>query len=114
MATLDETPCCGVQFIDMIDDSPESVLVDVCEKKYNENNDWDEYAEPLLQAFLIFTDNVSDNNFGEELADYITKHKLGGVKASRQRRNPNTDNMIRVWIWSPNERNLKAWYRKHN
>ncbi len=116
MATLEETPCCGVQFIDSIqDETPESTLVAVCAKKYEEGeNEWGDYDEPWRQAFLIFTDNVSDSDNGKDLEDYIKEHKLGTVKATRQRRNPNTENMIKVWIWTPNERNLKAWYRKHD
>lgn len=116
MAHLEETPCCGVQFIDSIqDETPKETLLAVCAKKYEDGeNEWGDYSDPWEQAFLVFTDNVSDSDYGNKLAKYITEHKLGGVKATRQRRNPNTTNMIKVWVWTPNERNLKKWYNKHN
>lgn len=111
MTYLNHTACCGLDEIDGIDDTPKNVLVSVCEDKYPDR-EWAEDGDQIgqEQAFILFTDNVSDNNYGVNLAKYIKKNKLGTFTATRARENPNTGNMVRVWVWSPNEKNLKAWY----
>ena len=110
MARLEGTPCCGVNFIDEIsvDSSTTVTLMDVCFKKYE--GEWGEVEE---QAFLIFTDNVSESIAGKNLAKFIEEHELGIIVKTRQRKNPNTGNSVKVWVWSPNERNLKAWYNNN-
>jgi len=113
---LESTPCCGVSFIEGINDTPDHVIYQVCEQKWS---DWD---DDRGQAFLIFTDTTSSmknsrlgsaSYRGEKLAKFIIKHKLGTVISPNQRKNPNSGNMIKAWIWTPNEKNLRKWFKNN-
>lgn len=61
------------------------------------------------QAFMIFSDAVENGN-GKALASYITKNKLGTITATRGRRNPNSNNIIKVWVWSINRKALNKHF----
>jgi hypothetical protein len=50
-------------------------------------------------AFVVFSDSKGCGN-GDRLATVIRKHKLGSVTGTVWKRNPNTGNEIKVWIWS--------------
>ena len=65
------------------------------------------------RAFIIFTDH-KQQTYGKALAKYIKKHKLGKIHVTRSKRNPNTDNMIRVWVWDFNKKNWFKWAKKQN
>lgn len=95
---LESTSCCGLDIFDGLS-NPLQVLNKICRERYSDGG---------TQAFVCFTDTVSNGN-GKNLCDYINKNKLGVVISTRQKKNPNSGNVIKVWIWSPNERNLKAW-----
>lgn len=116
MAYLESSPCCAMDIIDGVDDTPQEVLRSICDEKYPDKEWCDEDEEygsdKKEQAFIVFTDNVSKKDSGGEgLAKYIKKNKLGSFIVTRARRNPNTDHMVKVWVWTPNERNLKRWYK---
>lgn len=49
-------------------------------------------------AMVCFSD-VTRGSRGTRLADYIAEKKLGPVMASQSVRNPNSGNLITVWIW---------------
>lgn len=104
---LDNTNCCGLDEIVGLE-TPLLTLREVCNKKYSED-DWGSCYE---QAFILFTDTVVSRR-GGRLAEYIKKNKLGSLVHTRAKRNPNSDNRIMAWIWSPHESKLKAWYKSH-
>ena len=109
MATLQDTTCCGLDEIEGLEGSPEETLLHVCEEKYDIG--WGDGAK---HAFLMFTDTTKSGR-GKQLAEYIEKHGLGYVDKTRKaRRNPNTGNYVSVWIWSPNEKALKKWWKKES
>lgn len=106
MATLEDTTCCGLDEIDGLNSTPELTLKDICADKYPS---WEDDA--MRHAFILFTD-VWSRGRGRALAAYIKKHKLGIViQTPHLRKNPNSGNRIRVWVWAPNENNLKAWWK---
>lgn len=51
-------------------------------------------------AFIVFSD-IANNN-GDRLAARIKQERLGILKESPERTNPNSLNTIKVWIWAPN------------
>lgn len=107
MAMLRETSCCGLDEIEDLGEGPEQTLLDVCEDKYGQ------WGMDSKQAFLLFSDAVKYGN-GPRLAKYITDNNLGVVYATtRARMNPNSGNNIKVWVWGPNERALRAWWKKN-
>lgn len=124
MVTLNNTECCGVDEISGVYTStPIEVLKYVCREKYTGLDEEDcgcedgcddcHYGDIQAQAYLTFTDAIYNSNGGKRLAQYIKDNKLGTLVSPRERKNPNTGNTIKIWVWSPNERNLKAWYVKN-
>lgn len=108
MAELKETSCCGLYEIDgLMWNSPKENLLDVCADKYDYS-----YGGVTRQAFLMFTDAVGNKN-GSKLASFIRKHGLGVIYETRPRTNPNSRNRIQVWVWGPDERALKSWWKKN-
>lgn len=106
---LSDTTCCGVDEIEGLESTPFKTVLEVCYEKYDEEG----WGGTSNQAFILFTDTMKSGK-GTKLAAYIVKNKLGTIAAPlRARRNPNSGNMIKAWIWSPNETNLKAWWKKN-
>lgn len=105
MATINGLECCGVNVIDQIaDQTPKSVIEQVCESKFNQEDDC---------AFYIFTD-IQKMIWGTALASYIRKENLGIIRTSVSRVNPNSGNTLKIWIWHVNHTALKSWAKKHN
>lgn len=61
-------------------------------------------------AFLIFSDTVS-NSGGQSLVDKIIELELGTITASNEAENPNSGNMIAVWIWEVDFDAWKEWWQ---
>ena len=71
-------------------------------------------------AHYVFTALVRGEDsyrgtYGNNLADYIKKHKLGVVVQSpiMLNRQNYDDHYVRAWIWSPSPKGLKRWWNKH-
>lgn len=107
---LKDTSCCGLKEIDGLSCSPEQTVDELCEELFEEPVSC--FIDNPDMAFILFTDAVKYKN-GQELARFIQKHDLGTVYGARARTNPNSGNKIKAWIWSPNKRKLKAYYRKY-
>lgn len=106
MAEIGEMFCCGVREMAQIGgDTPEQSVMSLAEHRF-EAYDHDGYA------FAIFTAACKET-YGEKLAAYIKKNRLGAVKKSTWKDNPNTDNPVRVYIWELAQTNLKRWFKKH-
>lgn len=71
-----------------------------CIKDYVKN------CEQRKQAFIIFSDKAigkgDSYGSGPKLADYIRQNDLGEVLETPEQYNPNSRNMIKVWVWTPN------------
>ncbi len=78
-----------------------------------QSDGWGHYYYEVEPTFAkgysyIFSDSVVNGN-GQAIADFIRKHKLGSLIATRPRKNPNSGNMIKIWIWRFNgKRNWDA------
>ena len=104
--TIESTSCCGLKEIESITgESPEELLKGVCEYLNAEVWEFD-------FSLLLFT-ATTDMDEGDNLAKYIKKGGLGTVVKTRPKKNPNTGNRIVAWVWSVNERALRAWCRKN-
>ena len=49
-------------------------------------------------AYIIFS-SITKN--GTKLAKYIRANRLGDITTLKARKNPNTDNILQVWLWAP-------------
>jgi len=50
--------------------------------------------------FLIFTDSVGVRN-GIRFSDLIKENKLGKLLETEKKRNPNSNRLVKVWLWEP-------------
>lgn len=97
--------CCGIRELIDIDaylTEPEQIIADVCEEYYIHEH---------RCAFYLFSD-IQDKKSGKELSSFIKKNKLGTITMSPVRVNPNSDNSLRVYLWTISRANLrKYWYK---
>ena len=96
MAFLNYLDCCGVSEISEIAESTPSAVVNQA-KGTNKGQFIFTGASPNLRAPL----------YSENLAAYITKHKLGEVKRQRPFRNTNSGNFVYTYVWNVNREAVK-------
>lgn len=120
---LNETSCCGMNEIEGLSHSrtAKEAMLAFCQYIEDEeggdyNYDTGDYEptrtslRPLAQ--YVFT-GTTDAKYGPQFKAYILENKLGSVVESRAKRNPNSGNMVRAWIWTPSTKSLKAWWAKN-
>jgi hypothetical protein len=59
-------------------------------------------------AMYVFSDAQDEGN-GAVLATFIRKNKLGKLVESCWEENPNSGNMIKTWIWTPDVDELRGY-----
>ncbi len=106
MSEVRNTSCCGLQEIAGITEhnDPKETISLVAQNRYEE--------EDANGAFYFFTDTHEAKN-AKKLARYIHMNGLGRVTRSRSKRNPNTGNMLIVFMWALNGPALKKWHKAH-
>ena len=57
----------------------------------------------------VFFTQAGSRRYGQNLAATITRLRLGKVVASEKKRNPNSRNLLKMWIWTVN---WKAFRKK--
>lgn len=92
---------CGVDYI--VDLSLKDFKVHLIDQGHKDRDGWGGYysiRDPYFQKgySYIFSDSVNNGN-GQDIADFIKKHGLGSLIETRARLNPNSGNMIKIWIW---------------
>lgn len=105
MANLIKTECCGIRELDGVasSSSARECVIDAAEKWHEEDMDG---------AFIYFSTVHTDR--GAEVGAYIRKYKLGVVTKMRPTLNPNSDNMLSMWVWTVNKKNFLAYWHKTN
>ncbi len=98
---LRSTSCCGLKDYDGLSNKPEISLETMCRYRYDMG---------YSSAFILFTDPVI-NGRGELLRDLIVKLKVGIVVETEAIENPNTGKMLVAYIFTPNDKKLKEWYK---
>ena len=68
-------------------------------------------------AFVIFTHaspkGPMSGSYGENLKAYIIEQKLGNVTIAGKERNPNSGNIVTVYLWAVNHDALFSWWEKN-
>jgi hypothetical protein len=98
---------CGVTMLAGLHNSSPSQIVD---KVLKERNPTD--VKKIREAFVMFSD--TDNGAlmgGNALYSYIRENNLGNIVEFGPRMNPNTGNMIKLWIWEPPHKSLDPKHR---
>lgn len=109
MSNIQGTSCCGVGEI-------YGLYVDATERQTNFDNTIRSVLEYRFanheHAIYLFTDAVDDGN-GVGFRNFIRHNRLGRVVETHKVVNPNSDNYIKAWLWTPNEKNLEKYAKKH-
>lgn len=63
-------------------------------------------AKRIKEAFVLFSDTEHAQG-GNKLYKYIRDNKLGNIVEFGPRMNPNTGNMIKLWVWEPPHESLE-------
>ena len=107
--------CCGVKELNRLSDynTPRSALEGFGTAIYNvdrykETGYREHKGEPLVQRdnfrYAVFTCAWSRSSmpktYGQGFADYIIKHNLGEVIETGVHINPNSNNNLKVWLWT--------------
>lgn len=113
--------CCGVKEMQNIarHRTPEAILQAFCENRFAIQTD-DSYIGPvgngkLRAAHFLFTQAGEGprNHYGYDLEYYIRENNLGLVMRTEPKRNPNSRRMLVAFIWTPDEKRLKTWWKQH-
>jgi hypothetical protein len=100
MARLDPSYIsCGVWELNDLSEKTTNILEQVA-REYRDPDDPEAYEyDDDAFAFLVFSDVEGSN--GDVLAEHIRQERLGSLKESPARINPNSLNSIKVWVWAP-------------
>lgn len=108
MSYTEDTSCCGVkEIVDICDEklNNESLLRDITDLRYEDGDKGN-------CCYYFFTD-INLCEYGNSLKKYITDNKLGTVTRSGAKKNPNSGNSIKVYLWTVNNGALYLWHKKH-
>lgn len=95
--------CCGVYEIHGIQQegkTPKSIVKEIAVDYFYENS---------RCAYYIFTCQ-SSKSIGKRLAKFVESNGLGTVTTLTSKRNPNSGNMIKMWMWAVNMGGLNKYY----
>lgn len=121
---LERLTCCGLREALGISgyDTAEEMLTALC---HNEGTPRLSMYAPTPSLFaessggfshIVFTDAARSprtRTSGDKLASYIRRYRLGSVSAARKARNPNSGNILGVYVWTVNRKALAKWYTTH-
>lgn len=95
---LGPTECCGIEELYLLDIDPDVNIKAL-------------YEESMKRAMVIFHD-ADFIGSGKRLADKIRRKKLGKLQSSKIVRNPNTNNLIQMWIFYPDWKAVRTYQSK--
>ena len=130
---LNATSCCALQDIAGLKEhpTPEEAMQAFCENTIVRSDyDWNTgrytkrgISRAKLHGHYIFTGVVGYKGnreggsvtYGPKFAAFIRKHQLGAVVAGKAEinRTNHPTHIVKVWVWTPNQVKVKAWYRKY-
>ena len=111
------TRCCGVKELYPLQNTPEETFKDIFYPRdefemesagtlYKDYWGWLERDRKYF-PHVIFHD-YDRRGCGLDFAGYIRKNSLGEILVTEARQNPNSGNMVRVFVWSPNYKACKS------
>lgn len=102
------TMCCGVREYSGLNGRNKEILEYVIDYRFAIGHRLGQYM-PENFRYLIFTDNREFEN-GDSLRNFITERNLGTVIETASNHNPNSGNMVKVYIWTLDDKALMTWY----
>jgi len=106
MAELYTGQCCGIKELDGVETSAgaKETVLGAAEDWFNDDDN--------QGAFIYFSTTQGDK--GQNLAKYIKAESLGVVRKTSAKKNPNTGNMLTMWVWEVDKTALRVWWAKNN
>lgn len=120
---INSTSCCGVRDFDGLKGSKTKDIITYVSQyrfHYQQVADramgrWVDNKEVIEDynrfRFIMFTDVSPNFKLSDNLIQFIKVNKLGTTSKTKQAANPNTNNMLRVVIWTINDKALKEWFK---
>lgn len=96
------TSCCGVKEFSGLRKDPVEVVTYFCQLLFRDS---------LSCAFILYTDPV-EFEYGEALTDFIRNNKLGDVTETPEMLNPNSERMLKAYLFAPDRKELQKWWDK--
>jgi len=102
--------CCGIQEVTPIASSvhsygPEKVVQDIAAS----------YRKGFMNGTFILFSGIEGSTYGKYgpiLKQFIEDTKLGTVVVSDTKKNPNSNNMLTIYIWQVDRPRLAEWLEK--
>lgn len=122
---ISQLHCCGIKELDGLSycrpscSTPrtiEQLLKEFCEHQYSPEEHAYRGKNYFQCRFVIYSMPVRLSeaaNPGDQLTAFIQQHNLGTVTLAGQGVNPNSNNELKVWLWTINDQALGDWYRAH-
>lgn len=103
IASLIETECCGIRELNgvMSCKTAREAIVDAAEDWFTDDKDG---------AFIFFS-TTNNSKIGSQIGAYITKYRLGTWMRTRPTLNPNSDNMLTMFVWTVNKQNFVRYWK---
>lgn len=145
MYPSDNIDCCGIQELVDIqeEDSPEEAMLSFCNQVITKNRYTGKIVANMGNIYIFSgVERVTSNKiktykngdgepehdiwsnddypvkikYASELARYITRNKLGVLRASPPRSNvlKHPFHILRCWIWCPDEKAVISWFERNN
>ena len=123
---LTNTQCCAAMEMYGMGklEDPKQHLLSVCKQMWPVNK-WSsgDCTQKIYSHYIFhgvvkyegYPDNRYSDKAGTLLAKFIRKNKLGTVVGSKPEWNRvnHPDHQVRVWVWTPDDAKLKAWYKQN-
>lgn len=104
---LRSTQCCGLREIEQLSGrTPKKSMKLVCNDLING------FDGRTSGAFILFT-GIKRSKYGEKFQEFIEQNELGEVIVTKEKKNPNSGNNLKVWVWAIEPKKLKKWYLKN-
>lgn len=115
--------CCGLREISGLIEftTPKAAMREVCEQifdmLYGEIPSMANCLNEFNFSHVIFSEARTarrigtPEHYGTDFAAFITANALGSLVTGPRVRNPNSESMLKVWLWTVNRRALILWYR---
>lgn len=104
MASLQETHCCGIRELNHVQDvsSAKEAIADAARDWFDNDRDG---------AFIFYSVTKDYLQKGDGIKKYIEKKELGTVFKTRSLRNPNSENLLTMYLWQVNKKNFEKFYQ---
>lgn len=97
-----KTSCCGIREIDGI--------IGAGSSKQAFKEVWRQFS-PMGGSFIMFS-CPTKYKMGRKFKQFIERHNLGTVHVSEVRKNPNSGNLLRMYMWTVNHKECQNLFKK--